>query len=126
MEPICDYQKEKTLVHVDTTETGPVYQADGKPAKALVHSVRSGGGFVCRGYLIQCMPTMVEILFVASTPHWQFPANRQAHFLIDGTPLDAGMFSWDGKINSAGDLTEFLDIDTSPDGLRKITGRSRL
>lgn len=108
------------LIHAYTTEAGSVYLADGQSASTLVRSVRSGGGFVCPGEVVQCTPTTVEILFVASTSDWQFPAKRQAHFVIDGAPLDAGTFSWGGRVNSARNLTEFLDVDTSPDVLRRI------
>jgi hypothetical protein len=117
---IYDNSKRQTLVHVYTTEAGVVHLVDGPSATALVHLVRSGGGFVCRGERVQCTPTTVEIIFVASTSDWQFSADRQAHFFVDGTPLDAGTFSWDGRVNSAGHLTEFIDIDVSPGILSTI------
>ena len=123
---IYDNLKQQTLVHVYTTEAGTVYLADGQSATALVHSVRSGGGFVCRGELVQCTPATVEIIFAASTSGWQFSANRHAHFLVDGMLLDAGTFSWDGRVNSASNLTEFLDIDTSPDVLRRIANAKQV
>jgi hypothetical protein len=117
-----DRFKQITVMNVDASSAGPVSLGSGESARVLVHSIESGGGFTCPGEATRCVPTKVEILFIASTSDWQFSGNRRVRFLVDGSPVDGGQASWDGSVNGAENLTEYIDVNVLPDLLRKIGG----
>jgi len=92
----------------------------GQSAAPLVRSVKIVAGFTCPGETQGCTPKAAEIVFIGDTADWAFSSLRTLKFLVDGVPIDAGRYSWDGSVYGAYRLAEYMSVEVPPETLMKL------